>query len=509
MLLLLIFGPIIFLSILTMLMGNLFEKAGVAKSKVMIPGANILYWFPVTGRKSWWLILLPIPYINVILIIWLFTEFIKSFGKYGLLDQILVMFFGAIYLPVMNFRNQATYVGSQREKRNTALEWADALIFAIVAATIIRTFIVEAYTIPTSSMESTLMVGDYLFVSKVHYGPRVPNTPLSFPLVHNTMPITGGKSYSEALSLDYLRLPGFEEVERNDMVVFNYPMESDRPVDKRENYIKRCVGLPGDVLQVKGFDLWINGEEAFKPKHMQGSYMVTYQNLPKNISDMINDFSPQDGAGRHHCEVADYAAIYEQYPQVKQLVDLDINICDISGFGHSGVDIYRLEVNNPEQMNGFKALPFVKEVQQLIEDSATVYPAMFPGDPKNFPYNQDNFGPVQIPYAGLTVKLTAENLKMYQRIIMEYEGNTIEVKGGKLQINGVETSEYTFKMNYYFMMGDNRHNSEDSRFWGFVPEDHIVGKAWFIWMSIDKYQTGAKAIRWDRIFTFAHNIDDK
>lgn len=523
MLFILIFGPAIFLSLLTLLMGNLFGKANMTKQQVMTPGLNLVTWFKVLQRSPLWLILMPIPYINVILIIWMFSEIVKVFGLRTLLDQFLVIFFGAIYLPILNFQNKVEYTGRVEIKRSPIVEWTEAGLFAVVAATIIRTFIFEAYTIPTSSMEGTMLVGDYLFVGKANYGARVPNTPLSFPFAHNTLPVTNGKSYSEAIKLPYYRLPGWEDVERYDMLVFNFPMQEDRPVDKRDNYIKRCVGLPGDTLQIKMGELYVNGKEALKPKHLQGRYRITYKDLPKPISQMVAENSPSPN-GPDCTYYLQAARLYERYPKAKILADLGINLCDINGImGHSTIDEYRLPVYDSTKLDALKSLSFIDEIYRVIEDSNRADIACFPVNrvfspqtsnqtsvayfQQNMKWNIDNYGPIWVPKAGETIKLDFKNILLYHRIITFYEQNQMEYRNGKIYINDVETDSYTFKMNYYWAMGDNRHNSEDSRFWGFVPEDHVVGKAWFIWMSMDKFKTGFDKIRWSRIFTVTDNLN--
>lgn len=373
-----------------------------------------------------------------------------------------------------------------KKKKSVAREWADAAIFAIVAATIIRTFFFEAYTIPTGSMEGTMLINDYLFVSKLAYGPRIPMTPLAIPLVHNTMPITGGKSYTDAVQWKYRRIPGFGSVKRNDVVVFNFPAGdtvvvkypdqdyyticrasgrenvlanleiTTRPVDKKENYIKRCVAVPGDVLEVKDARIYINGNAAPLFPHSRLNYLVTTNGSMPGVDD-------------------------------------DIELAE--RFNNT---FYRYNLENA-QVAVMQKAPNVISVKPLIEYPAGVAPSspsdwVFPHDTANFKWNRDNFGPFTVPKEGVTVMLSPQNIAMYRRIIRNYEGNTLEERDGKIFINGTETDKYTFKMDYYWMMGDNRHNSLDSRYWGFVPIDHVVGKAWFVWLSY-----GESGIRWKRL----------
>ncbi|MES2838200.1 MAG: signal peptidase I [Bacteroidota bacterium] len=351
------------------------------------------------------------------------------------------------------------------KKKSPIREWTDAIVFAVIAATIIRTFFIEAFTIPTSSMEKSLLIGDFLFVSKVSYGPRIPNTPISFPFAHHTLPLTENtKSYSELIQLPYFRLPGFGDIKNNDIVVFNYPMEDWRPTDKKENYIKRCVAIPGDKLEVRQGVLHINDKVADKPENMQHKYLVS-----------------TDGSGFNP----------------KTLLELDIT----EGGLVSGDGVYELTLTteNAAKIKGFSN---VKDVQPLIETPGKYADYIFPHD-STYTWNADNYGPLVIPKEGVTVDISLKNISIYKRVIENYEKNKLEVKADGVYINGQKADKYTFKMDYYFMMGDNRHNSADSRFWGFVPIDHIVGKAVFVWLSLDPNATTFfSKFRTERLFTF-------
>lgn len=354
-------------------------------------------------------------------------------------------------------------------RKSKTREWIDAIVFAVIAATIIRTFFFEAFTIPTPSMEKTLMVGDFLFVSKLHYGARTPMTPLSVPFTHQELPIFGGKSYSEAWKLPYYRLPGFSSVQNNDIVVFNYPMEDERPVDKQTHYIKRCIGIGGDTIRIIDRTVYINGKPAMLPKKSQYIYDIQ----------------------------TDGSSINERTLQKMDVTD---------GGRVSMEGQYRFCLTQPNA-KAIKEMSIVKYMQVMNQAAGQADPIIFPQDP-NVPWNVDNFGPLYIPKEGATITLTKQNISMYRRVISVYEGNTLVEKDGKIFINGKETNTYTFKMNYYFMMGDNRHNSADSRFWGFVPEDHIVGKAVFIWMSWDSNGSFLSKIRWSRLFNIIHWNND-
>ncbi len=350
------------------------------------------------------------------------------------------------------------------KKKSASREWFDAIVFAVIAATIIRGLFIEAYVIPTGSMERSLLVGDYLFVSKLSYGARTPITPIAFPFAHHTMPITGTKAYWDGVQWPYYRLPGFGEIKRNDVVVFNWPMDADppvsRPIDKRENYIKRCLGIGGDTLKIVNGQVFVNNKPAETPPMSQTDYRVETNGT---------DFNP------------------------KTISDLDI---DMSATEVANVYIFTMPASKVQQIKSFSN---VREVAPLANPKNEFESRAFPGDP-NLKWNQDNYGPIIIPKKGMTIKLTKENFQIYRRVIAVYEGNKVDVVGDIFMINGKRAGSYTFKMNYYWMMGDNRHNSLDSRYWGFVPEDHIVGKALFVWMSWNDNGSFLSKIRWNRLF---------
>jgi signal peptidase I len=484
----------------------LFKKAGKQGWGAIVPVYREYIMAQLVGRPTWWIVWLFVPIVNVFIFYGFYLDLIKAFGKRRFWENAAAVLVPFIVLPIWGRDPNVKYLGQTNSeefqkkyiyKKSVAREWADAIIFATVAAYLIRSFIIEAYMIPTGSMERTLLIGDFLFVSKLNYGPRVPNTPIAFPFAHHTMPITGGKAYSELIQLPYKRLPGFQEIKRNDVVVFNFPAgdtvvtENEaytyynfvrelgkeavhnnyhvvtRPIDKRENYIKRCVGISGDVIQMENGVLIVNGEKGFMPPEMQISYYV--ETDPYGLSEQV-------------------------------LVD---NRFEVDGrYTNPSEGTYVLHLTK-EEADRVKTWSNVKNVVALIQKSTDVAGPTFPHDEK-FPWNFDNFGPIKVPAKGWTVELDSTNLPLYARAITAYEGNTLEKRGEDIYINGEKTNQYTFQMNYYWMMGDNRHNSLDSRDWGFVPEDHVVGKALFTWLSWDKDGSFLTKIRWNRIFKGIH-----
>jgi len=353
-----------------------------------------------------------------------------------------------------------------KKNKSEVRSWIDAIGFAVIAATILRTFLIEAYTIPTSSMEKSMLIGDFLFVSKVAYGPRVPITPIAFPLVHHTMPIGNGKSYTEAVKLPYHRMKGLGKIERNDCVVFNWPAETlGRPIDKKENYVKRCVGVPGDKIELIDAQLMVNDAPQQEPVGMKKQWHYDISTKGTGLNNRI---------------------LYEKYDITE------------GGYGRNRNE-YNLTLTN-ESHNVIKNFSNVTSIKKRTESRGLHAKYIFPHDEK-LKWNVDNYGPITVPAAGETVIITTENLSIYKDIIERYENNKLEVVAGDIYINDKLATTYTFAMDYFWMMGDNRHNSSDSRFWGFVPENHIVGKALFVWMSWDKNAKGLKKIRWNRLFS--------
>ncbi len=585
-------GFLIFLLIFYVLVSvslyKVFEKAGVSPTKALIPGVNFAEWCKLIGQKPTHALWLLFPIVNIFIFAGMAVDLVRSFGNYKFWHSALAV----VLNPIANFwlgTNDQKYLGptlvaekeyadkleaalesdNKREykklqannpyKKTQAREWVEAIVFAVFAAAFIRMFLIEAYVIPTSSMEGSLLVGDYLFVSKAHYGMRTPKTIAMFPLLHNRIPFIDKESYLESPSLDFKRLPAIETIERNSPVVFNYP-EGDsvyvfpertysihdyrrgqisqqrgsqvksgnaplvtRPIDKKDHYIKRCVAVGGDTIQIKDRQLFINGAPAENPTYIQFSYLVTF---PEGLNtNKFRDWgiSPEDQAGRgDNASGTDYQLLVlnEEQKQKVQALDKNVKIIPnrqyqirdaankMPSLQEAGISNAHIRYQLRDGSGIFTLDPaLIKSIKQ-VDSSVVLKPVdeagrLFPHDAANYPnQNVDNFGPVWVPKQGATVTLTQKNIALYRRIISVYEGNEFSESGGKFTINGQETNEYTFKQNYYWMMGDNRHNSEDSRVWGFVPFDHVVGKPLFIWFSTKEGNIG-NGVNWSRIFSSA------
>jgi signal peptidase I len=486
-------------------LAKLFQKAGVASWKAYVPFYNTWVMQTLAERPKHWVFWQFIPVVGWFISPGIFIEFVKLFGRFSFGDHCLAALFAPFYFPYLGYNDKVRYIGpeaARRYKKPGWREWVDAAIFAIVAATLIRTFIFEAYTIPSGSMEKTLLVNDFLFVSKFSYGPRIPNTPLSIPFVHNYIPGTSRKSYTEAVKLPYIRWFA-SPVQRGDVVVFNFPAGDTvinrpdfqsavpyydvirsqdfggnpnvgrsfilsnqdqfpiavHPPDKSDNYIKRCVGVAGDWIEVRNNVVIANGKEEPNPPRSVVNYTVITNG-----------------------QTLDAEAMKEQY----------------------NVDIDKGEFTQGEQQNVYYMNLTEEARVKLVKSGLVRQVAPTPnyqgGGGPVFPYDslhhwsRDNFGRIWVPKKGQSIELNAGNYGIYERAIRVYEHNQLEARDGKYFLNGKEATSYTFKMDYYWMMGDNRQGSQDSRYWGFVPEDRIVGKAWLIWFS---WEGGP---RWSRLF---------
>ncbi|MDH6357685.1 S26 family signal peptidase [Parabacteroides sp. PF5-9] len=397
------------------------------------------------------------------------------------------------------------------------LEWVDDILFALIAVYLINIFVFQNYQIPSSSLEKTLLVGDYLFVSKLSYGPRVPNTPLSFPLVQNTLPLLNTKSYLEWPLWDYKRVKGTGQIKRNDIVVFNFPAGDTialyqqnpdyytwcymygrerihldkatfgevmyRPVDKRENYVKRCIGMPGDTLQIIENQVYIDGQPAINPETMQLNYYVETDGSPLTEEQFrLLNISKED-----------------------RLIESDPDVLAYFGFEQNVHRQYNPVYHIPLTQEALAIVQKLPIVRKVVISSDAIYRSFYYPIGYKTGWDRDNYGPIWIPKKGATIELNEFNLAVYARCIKNYENNALEIKNGTVYINGQAETTYTFKYDYYFMMGDNRHKSADSRSWGFVPEDHVVGKPILIWLSLDKDRGLFDGkIRWNRMFRMVH-----
>ncbi|WP_460218813.1 signal peptidase I [Psychroserpens sp. MEBiC05023] len=468
---------------------KLYIKAGRQAWEAFVPIYNAVILMKIINRPWWWTILLFVPIVNLIMLPVVWVETARSFGKNQYLDTFLAVITLGFYNFYLNYVADVDYVENRSlEPKSGSGDWISSILFAIVAATIVHTYFIQPFTIPSSSLEKSLLVGDFLFVSKFHYGARVPMTTVATPMVHDTIPVANIKSYlfndkieehktswKNKLQLPYMRLPSFQNIKRNDIVVFNQPADTlknmndftpDRnyykPIDKKTNLVKRCVGVPGDSLEVRNGVVYINGKRNELPDRakLQFVYLVTLKGNYSGVQ-LVN-------------------ALKERY-----------DITDVYPSSNNTIAFHATE----EAAQKAKNHPNIASVERFIspkDEDGNLFPRT-----SQYPWNYDNYGPIYIPKKGATVALNVEVLPLYKRLISEYEHKTVVTRGNQVLIEGEPVTSYTFDQDYYWMMGDNRNNSIDSRAWGFVPFDHVVGKPVLIWMSWD----GLKNPRWKRWFT--------
>ena len=511
---------------------KLYVKAGRKAWEAAIPIYNAIVLMQIINRPKWWVILLFIPIINLLMFPVIWVETIRSFGRNSLMESWLVVLTLGFYIYYVNYFLDIKYIEERSLHPKTAMgEWVSSIVFAVVAATLVHTYFIQPYVIPTGSLEKTLRIGDFLFVSKFHYGARTPMTTVAAPMVHDTIPGLGIRSYLNKPQLPYFRLPGFKKVKRNEIVVFSWPADTVRiffkkekgvkkPIDKKSNYVKRCVGVPGDSLAVINGYVHINGQQTVLPDRAMPQYDYMAYSQKGVSSKLLKELG-----------VTDFNRIYVTAQLNQNQFDQISKYLLGSRRGNSGnIELITNHLGIPtkairsaglslkEQTDRQRLLTITDDLAEKLNNNAAIDSVVksieaknekgyniFPQD-NSYAWNNDNFGPIYLPEKGKTVPLNLEVLPVYKKIIKDYEGNSISVNGNQISINGNLTDTYTFKQDYYWMMGDNRDHSEDSRTWGFVPENHIVGTPIFIWMSIDNFRDGWRnwKIRWERVFTTVH-----
>ena len=472
---------------------KLYIKAGRKAWEAAIPIYNAVVLMQIINRPKWWTILLFIPIINLLMFPIIWVETCRSFGFNQKKDTLLAIFTLGFYIFYINYLTDTSYIENRSlQPRSDLGEWVSSIAFAIIAATLVHTYFMQPYTIPTSSLEKSLLVGDYLFVSKFHYGARIPSTAIAAPMAHDTIPGLGAKSFLSddknkngilnKLSLPYMRLPGFQKIKRNDIVVFSWPSDTlalmwgdksgkatYKPIDKRTNYVKRAVGVPGDSLEVRDGYVFINGKKTVLPDRAKPQWhFLVDTNGEKFSQGAIKRYNLREGGmtkdGKYYLNLTD------------------------------------------EEAALISKNPIVKSIEKQLQPKGNYDKTIFPHNPR-YAWSNDNFGPIYIPKKDVTVALNKNTISFYEQIIRRYEHNDLTIFGDNIYINGKKSTSYTFKQDYYWMMGDNRQRSLDARSWGYVPFDHVVGKPVMIWLSWDPnisiFNLGdkIKSIRWDRMFT--------
>ena len=508
---------------------KLYIAAGKNAWEAAVPIYNAIVLMEIIHRPRWWVLLMLIPIINLIIIPVIWVETIRSFGFNSTKETALVLITGGLYTATKNYGSTLKHEKERSLKPKTAFgEWVSSILFAVVAATLVHTYIMQPYIIPTGSLEKTLLVGDFLFVSKFHYGSRVPMTTVSFPMVHDTLPVLNIRSYLKKPQLPYLRLPGLQKIERNEIVVFSWPADTVRqffvkeagvrkPIDKKSNYVKRCVAIPGDTLQIIDGLVHIDGEKTQLPQRARVQYVHTLSHNEGISAKKLLDLGYKDFTRTYKIKGITQQSFNVIRPYILGTTGTSVEdfkvITSSRGLPIEIVQQLRLQVTEvlarerqlTLTLNEAKELaiqPWVDTVVRRNQAESIPNTNFFP-NALPYDWNEDNFGPLVLPKKGMQVTLTRENYPIYKKLIREYEKNDFVREADRFYLNGQEVTQYTFKQDYYWMMGDNRHKSEDSRFWGFVPADHIVGKPVFIWFSIEGINDGIKnwRIRWSRLFT--------
>lgn len=472
---------------------KLFKYGGESSWKAYVPILNFLTTLKIIQRPWWWILIIFIPVVGPILQIVILIDFLRCYDKKKIGDIMLTIIFNIFYLGFVNYNNNTQFIGVENRKETIIA----SILFAVIFATIIHTYVIQPYVIPTSSMERTLLVGDFLFVSKLNYGARIPMTPIALPFLQSKIPWTGIKphnqinSYIDVVRIPYMRIPGWEKIKRYDIVTFNYPSDSSHnSIDRKDPYVKRCLGLPGDSISFRNGRAFFGKKEEQLPKdaERQFKFKVIVNGELSNLKlKRLMGFVPYEVSNKNGFneyvfpglteKIKKHIASWENVVEVKEEID---------NLGDKLISCYN-EKNTLCNCNDIENIK--------IDSTKTIFP-----EDKN--WNTDQYGPLYIPKKGDNIKLNKNNITQYYNIITRYEGNRkIEIDGEKILIDGKPHQEYKIQQNYYFMIGDNRDGSLDSRFFGYVPEDHILGKPVFIWLSIQGiFDSGDFAIRWNRMF---------
>ena len=509
---------------------KLYVKAGRKAWEAIIPIYNGIVLMQIINRPKWWILLLFIPVVNLLMFLVIWIETIRTFGFYKRLDSLLVIATLGGYIFYINYKTEATYNAKRSIKPRSELgEWVSSITFAIIAATLVHTYFMQPFTIPSSSLEKSLLVGDYLFVSKFHYGARIPSTVIAAPMVHDSLPFVGTASYLKKPQLPYLRIPGFQKIKNNDIVCFNWPADSlktmwgdnsgeftDKPVDKKTNYVKRCVAIAGDTLEIRDGFVYINGKKNSLPERAKLQFKHTVYS-EKGIStekilrytgkEFESKFIVDFKTNEEFNEMGKYLSARKVLKGNKFIVstyDFEkvLTVSKKYGSTISEIKTKKRVVNLTLEIA--KKLRKDSEVDSVVKIVHEIDSAIFPQIDSN-EWSQDNMGPIYVPKKGVTITINDKNLPYYKQIIELYENNNLVTNNGISYINGIKADTYTFQQDYYWLMGDNRHNSLDSRYWGFVPFDHVLGKPVMVWFSWDadapSFMAKLKSIRWNRMFT--------
>jgi len=508
---------------------KLYVAAGFKAWQAAVPVYNAVILMKIINRPSWWVLFLFIPTINLIIIGVIWVETLRSFGKNKAIDTFGVLATFGLTIFSLNYSKNPIHIKDRSLRPRTGLgETVSSILFAVVAATIVHNYFIQPYIIPTGSLEKSLLIGDFLFVSKFHYGARTPMTAVSVPMVHDTIPGLKIRSYLKKPQLPYFRLPALQKIKRNDIVVFSWPADTvrqffvrekrvDKPIDKKSNYVKRCVAIPGDTLEIIDGFVHTNGEKNNYPSRAEIQFTfnayaakgVSSRNLIAQGFESFNRrYKIENITENSYQQLIPYIIgrsgnTVENFSVITEAKGLPIDLVRKLNLRASELLEVKKEMTlTIEEASALRKVAGIDSVVQKINKNKIPNETFFPNKIP-FDWNEDNFGPLVIPKKGMTVELTRSNLSLYKKIITDYESNNLEITPTEILINGKVKDRYTFKKDYYWMMGDNRHRSEDSRFWGFVPDDHIVGKPVFIWFSIKGINDGIKnwSVRWDRVFT--------